>query len=642
MSIDVIFGAYTLPNVLTVQPGSALSETMILGSTQQYRTKTIRVTGHVLERPRSALATAQKDLENALAAIGEATLSYPGTDDFTAIATGFEWEEWNGNPVIQYTVTFKTKENNPFTREVKIADQALIPIPEVSDQYKAHSVDDDISLVHEKEITLSGRFEGSASEVDTFESNIRTWNTSASRIAVKIPSGTYSCKVESFEFGTPDATSEGIAKTYRISFSTDPDYTLEDFQSGDNGMTIIGLSIDVVSSLKHDVTRDVSDAITAESLNISGKKYFTDFTQANNFKSTLDSKVTTKTTHTSVTGKVLLLTNVSYSEPQRDGHFTTGDRRYSLSFNLSFSIDSNTTQSNPGTIFNIIFDNINSVSYSVNIDDKGNVNSRTKSASGKVAEINLPAYRPPEMIIEDGYEYYVTSLSFGAKDDAGLTQVNVSGQTLDSAAAAHDFMEYLFNGFHLDHVTSRSKSVSYSWNDCEEAYIASSINRSVSGFRWDNDGYIEDLVLTIDRQPGTFFFTSCNVGEREYVMYNGSVRTRYTISISGIQYLDRPEDCTKPDDIKIEESRTIEDATTKFAQIPIPGSGIVYKKIGMNPMTEAATVINKARTEEIFRTMAIPADPTTTINPGAYLIKRTTTIQGLRKSVSVKWQKFNV
>ena len=641
-SIEIIFGGYTFPHVTTVTPGSDLSVEMIIGAGKKpYRTKTLQVKGYVLNYSKSALASAQKDLENSLSVIGRATLTYPGVDDYEARVNNITWEEWNGNPIIRYTVTLETSEENPFSKNVSIDGNALIPIPKVSDRYQEHNIDETVSLSYEKTITLDGKFEGAIADVDIYEQNLRSWLSTALTVNLTIPTGVYVCKVTNFEFGTPDATSTGVVKTYSISLKTYPDYSLEDFHSGDNGLTIIGISIDATTSYKHGITRDNSGNITGETISVSGKKYFTSFDNCNNFKPTIDQKVIEAASLTSLSGNVLALKDVSWSEPKRDGYFVSGERRYSLSFSLNFDLDSSASQLNPGILFGINFTDLSSLSYSASVDADGIVTTRTKSGSGKVTAANLPTSRPGLSVVEDGYTYYITSLSFGARDAAGLTQLSVSGQTLDSTQAALELMPYIFAGFHLDHLTGKNKSVSYQWNDCVEAYVAVSISRSVTGYRFDNDGNIENLIETINRHANELFITSVSVSERERVKYEGVDRYRFSISISGIEYLARQADCKKADDIKEQNTRTIEDATVKFAQIPIPGLGIIYKKIGMNPAFETITINRTARTEGIYRTMAMPADPATSIGPDAYKIKRTTTEQGLKKSVTVKYQRYS-
>jgi len=642
-SIEIIFGSYTFPFVTSVIPGSDLSTEMIVGaSKKQYRKNTLQINGYVLNYSKSALASAQKDLANSVSAIGTALLQYPGTDSYQARVTNISWEEWNGNPIIRYTITLETSEDNPFSRNVNIDGHALVPIPKVSDQYQAHNIDETISLTHQKKITLEGKFEGTVIEIDAYEQNLRSWIIAAATVNLTIPAGVFVCKVSGFEVGTPDVTSTGIIKTYSVNFETYPNYTLEDFHSGDNGLTIIGISIDVTSSYKHSITRDNSGNITAESINVSGKKYFTTFLACNDFKTTIDQKVVAGITLSSLTGNTLLLKDVGWSEPKRDGHFSTGERRYSLSFNLSFDLDTSSSQVNPGTVFGIVFTDLNSLSYSASIDGTGIITTRSKSGSGKVAPANLPSFRPGISISEDSYLYYITSLNFGAKDKAGLTQVSVSGQTLDSTQAALELMPYIFNGFHLDHLTNKNKSVSYQWDDCVDAYIAVSISRSVSGYRWDNDGDIELLIRTINRVAFEFFITSVSVSERELANHDGVDRYRFSISISGTEYLKKPGECKIKNDIEEQMVRTIEDATVKFALIPIPGAGIVYKKIAMNPALETITITRTARTIGIYRTMAIPADPATSLGAESYKIKRTTTESGLKKAVSVKYQLYTI
>lgn len=640
MYIDVNFGSVTLPNVKRVTPGSVLSTEMILGSGVQFREKSLSAKGFVISRTSRTpenLAEEQRLLENLLSDLGSQTLTYPGTNPYEAYISSIEWEEWTGNPIIGYSVNFITSSDNPFSSGVTVGAISLDPIPQVSDRFKSHSIDDRISSTREKEIVISGRFEGSPTEVNILESNLIGEVTGSDSVNITISTGTYICKVGDLTFGVPDSINRGMLKNYTLTLSTLPDWSLEDFQTGDDGLNIAGVSIDVVSSNKHDVGRNLSDTIESETMSVSGKKFFHSFGECNAFKDIIDNKVINKTVITSSTGNNMLLNSVGWSEPQRDGHHTNGDRRYSISFSLNFKIDSASVQGISGIILGINFPELSSISYGASLDGDGSIVTRNKSGSGKVE--SDPTIREGDSVVDGGITYFITSLSLGQKDKAGLRQVSISGQTLDSTQAAQELVQLLFAGFMLDHVENQTDSVSYQNYDGTNIYKAVSIQRSVSGFRLNDEGNVKNLIQTIDRVAGEFFVTNINVGQKNIVKYNGNDQIRIPISLSGIEYLVKPLDPNRPDDIKVEISREREDSTTKYSQIPMPAKGIVFKKIGLNPDIETVTSTNRARTENIFRTMNMPTDPSSSI-AGATKIGRREVRQGLSKSVTIKYQKF--
>ena len=75
---------------------------------------------------------------------------------------------------------------------------------------------------------------------------------------------------------------------------------------------------------------------------------------------------------------------------------------------------------------------------------------RTKSCNGKT--VNFPAIRPGAQVVEDGEDYFITSLNVG-KPDAGQRSCSVSGTTIDPTSADEAY-PLLFEGYAFDHVSS--------------------------------------------------------------------------------------------------------------------------------------------------------------------------------------------
>jgi hypothetical protein len=335
----------------------------------------------------------------------------------------------------------------------------------------------------------------------------------------------------------------------------------------------------------------------------------------------------------------LSVRSISWSEPKRDGHFADGSRRYSLTVSLSLGIDTSGTPVLSGVVLGVRFAVLTSHSLSVSLDDEGFVTSRTQSGSGKVD--STPSVKPGEAVTDAGERYYITSLNLGSVDADGRRQVSVNGRTPDTAKAVEELFPSFFFGFFLDHVDSTSKSVNYSFDRCEGKYVAQSINASVSGFTIGSNKGVLDLIGTIKRSVGQFIITNVSTGAPESKRRRGTLEKRYPISISGVLNLvgEQKNACEEPPDIKVEETRSVEDSVAKYTPVTIPGKGIVMKKIGVTQATETVAVRYVARTEEIFRMMGFPADPGSSLF-GGEKVGRGTSAQGMTRAVTVKFAAF--
>jgi len=648
MAIIVTFDGTDLPDVISVTPTSDISRNVITSASGiiGLREQSISVEGLVRAVNVTDLATAQKTLENTFTSKGTGSLSYPGITAFTAALVSWTWEEFlAGSRVARYTAEFEAEIDSPFAETVEIdgttgsePKKVFDPIPSVADQFKSRNIDEKADPTKDKKISLAGVLRGTKTEIEAEEDAIKALLTEEFLYSVTIPSGTFTCKVDSFEFGTPQGTDEAGLKTYKIDMSTLPDFALEEFQLNGGSFIIAGVTIEVATSFSHSVTRK-GNQIDSETISVGGKNFFTTIGAANSFRDTVDAKVTTKTTFTSGTGKVLAVNSVNWSEPKRDGWFTSGDRRFSIQFTFNLGLDETSTTTISGIHLGVFFTEVNSVSRSVNLDAKGFSVSRTKSVSGKIATI--PTVSPGDRVFDENFAFFITSMNFGQFDKSGLQDLSVSGQTLDTAAASEQLFPAFFQGFFLSHVDSQSSSVNYVFDRSTKNFRAQSINESVSGFRIGGNGSVLSLIQTIDQLKGNFIITSVSTGAPEVVNFGGFVQQRFPISISGtlniLTELDLDKDF-RQGDIKVETERSIEDATTRYAQVPIPGKGITFKKVGLNPSTETVTVRNKALNEGIFKTMGFPPDPTTSI--GGEKIGRSTRESGLTKTVIVKFQRF--
>ena len=651
--IDVKFGTEELPNVTSIQLSSSFGSVVDQATGKAFRFRRIVVSGFVRKRGRDALAVLQKDTENTFAGLGPSTFSYPGIDAIEAKMVDWEWEDWAGNPIIRYTATFETEVSNPFSRTVSVVQVAnagsktFDPSPAVSDSFaNSDPIDELPSATKDKKISLKGALEGTTAEVDAEEVALRDLLVGDEFFTVTIPSGAYVCKVSGFTFDTPsDRDGEDATKDYSIDFVTLPDFTLEARALQGGSLSVAGITFDVASSFSHSIQRDNAGGITSETLNVSGKKQFGSLSEAETFKATVEALVNAGATYTSATGKVLKVTSVNWSAPVRDAHATDGTKRYALGFSTSLSIDptaGGTVTAPSGIVLGVNFAVIESRSFGGNLTDDGSLTSKTKSASGKVLASNLPTIRPGDSVFEDGSEFFITSLNIGNLDDSGRFQVSVSGTTLDTEDAIELLFPQLFQGFFLDHVESENRSISFQLDDCDNLYKATSISASVSGFKIGTNGNVLNLIQAVNRFPNTFIITNVSTGAPERKVVDDVVQLRYPISISGtLNLTPNIGACGAEADVREETEISTEDATTQYAKIPIPGKGVVYKKVGLNPAIQTISVRKVAKNRSIFSSMSIPADPSSTLTGGNVAkISRKTNESGLTKSVTCRFQVF--
>jgi len=654
-TIPVKFGGDEFPNVTSVAPADSLSTEILIdaASLRGMRTRRISIAGFVKKPPKLEMLKRQRDLVELMAAKGNALVEYPGCASFTGRIVDITWEDWAGGPVARYRVEIAGEVDNPFAAGVTVAPigGSLPPItldnpsPAVGDAFERPSDDDRPSASLGKRITVSGLLAGTPAESAAAQAALKALLTDQDSYTVTISSGAYVARVQSFTFDSPGERDGSAPRTYQIEFSTLTDFTLEEESLRGGPFTIAGITFDVATSFSHNIGRDASGGATSESVNVSGIRFFASIAECDSFRDTVNGYVESGTSFVSNSGKTLRLQDASWSEAKRDGHYVDGTARYSISFSVGFQEGQGggaAAGGGPAVILGVAFQSVDSRNYGASID-AGVVSSENQSASGKVS--TAPAVRPGDLVAHEGKQWVVTSLSTGAFDEDGLSQVSVSGQTLDSAAAAEQLYPDFFEGFFLNHVASRQKSVNYGFDQCVGAYVASSINSSVSGFRLDDDGGVLNLIQTINRFLGQFIITSVSTSAPELVEFNGATQKRIQISISGtLNIREGGGDCEAEDNVKFEEERSIEDATARYNQVTIPGKGITYKKVGMDPATEEVTVRNVARLPGIFRTMGYPADPNPSIGTAdteAVKISRRFRTSGLSKEVTVKFQRFD-
>lgn len=239
MAIAVRFGGVEIENVTSVTPADSFSEEAIVDGATLLgaRSRTIAVRGFVRKAAldKDVLLAEQRRVTEAFAGKGPGTLEYPGASPYAARLLGIEWEDWTGGPVARFTMTFKAGVENPFSTQVRVAPvsggapaKVFRPIPAVTDTYKNPDLlDEKVDAAREKTISLTGVVRGTLAEVRAEEAAIRALLTSSRFFTVEVSSGTYTCSVGQFSFGTPAGTDAEATKTYQVDLATLPDYSLE-------------------------------------------------------------------------------------------------------------------------------------------------------------------------------------------------------------------------------------------------------------------------------------------------------------------------------------------------------------------------------------------------------------------------------
>jgi hypothetical protein len=578
----------------------------------------------------------QKAFEDALAATGESDITIGNLTPFLGRVTEVTWEPYHTGPMLFYTVKVAPlAKSNPFAGIVQLGSLLLNnPVPSVTEQYKTVSEDERMSPVASRAFRIQGRFMGTPGAVQAFLDSLEAEITGSPDgfFALTTPMGAYTARCREAGVERPEQTDTGKAVTYSLNVETRPDYSLETYSLPHQAINVAGVGFDVLNSLSHSIDRVQKGTgpfykITGESLTWSAKKYFDSVASADAYKPAFEALVTTRHTITSPTGAILECKSVSYNVVTRDGHFEDGSRRYAITASLTFSKPQSQRENPGGVAFGVVFDTISSDNRGVTVDENGGITSRTRNVAGKVVG-SLPTNLIGSACSESDGTYYITGINVGGLDDEDRYEVSISGRTLDNETQGTFLIDEIFEGVHLKDVTSKSRSVSQSFNDTSKVFETSSLTDSISGYLWGQDAQgVLDLVTIISvfyEQPKV---TSASISRKEAFTRPDTKEHTFRQSVSLTRIVNYKVTEPPPDDgsgdttdtppqfdplqpdKKIEETTQFGEQTDRFSPITIPGGEIVFKKVGINPSTAKARVSWTAKNFKVYNSMGEPGKP---------------------------------
>lgn len=526
MTISVTFKrnstTYTFQNVKDVTWSNAYSNDLIANSTGLgQKVKEITVNGFIIVHLPEKNIEAQQALETALQAVGSGTLEYTGCSDIEDVHfESLSFDAFRGNPVLQYSVKFKTRTDNPHAYgTVKIGDTTLTPSPSVTEILTPQAQDVPIKSNNSREFKIEGQFEGTLSEIDALQEALITEIHNKSAVIITLIGGTfsgsYTVKPLNLEFKVPKLKDASYAREYSFTGKMHDDYSIEPYTLGETPISYGGIVVDVVTSYTHD--RDFKkysntglQYLSSESISISGKKYFGSVSEYETFRSAIESGlINLSYSLVSINGNTLILTEGNVSQVAKDG-FTVGEiTRYSATVNLIFSFIKDayaTSFHSQEVVLGIQWHNIENVNFTTTLSDKGVITRNSITLSGKVTAAN---YAVAKSLLGSSQSYdsnfqnlYITSVNASSIDQyfvngqiIELYDLSITAGQLDSSAQFSHFISDTFNvrkndseyysvGINFDNITNRSKSVSNRYSTEDQAFIVTSIGLSLSGEIW--------------------------------------------------------------------------------------------------------------------------------------------------------------
>jgi len=650
MGISVVFGTKTLPNVKSIQKGSTLPPELINDVSGAKSVKQIQIIvqgmiftpdrGYGSRAAASAIGT-YETLESDLRNQATASLMIGSSITISSVRlVEIEFQEYRGNPVLFYSATFATPITNPFSESVTLQDGSgtttFNPRPAVEDSYERQ--DPVISWVTQgatagKSIKLSGILQGTISEVSNAEDDIVSRCTTSATMTLVIPSGTYTVKCVSFSFGTPIETETTASKTYSIEFITEKNYSIESENLPDTPLSIGGIMFTKVTSWSSNISwvnNNGTFSIESEGLNVSGEIHFTTFVAAEAYQANFKTSLQNPQTFASPTGKTLAVVSVNFSAPAREGRDTSGNQKYILTGSLSFEWLPSVTETcvTAGeNIFGISWDCINSKSFSGTVNVCGMKTQDTISIDGIVS--GVPSISVGEKYSYNGYDFYVTGVSFNGKNNQGKTKLSVSARTLDTFEKANTFLSVTLpsSGLVLNELGSYSKSVRYKY--ASRAYKSTSVSISISGNVYVGSGNADAFLALINELSAIsglslnqFRITSVSVGAKEKFIDETNCTIGYKQSVSASYEINFEADGnsagkTGNTDVSVveDESVEIEQIKNKYSQIAIPGGNLYFKKVGLIPGKVKITRTRRRIGGDATLALEYPTYPSAPVGP---------------------------
>jgi len=510
--------------------------------------KAVTITGYINQGFWENDVQAQQQLETDLRAVSLGSIQYSGlTDIADARFTSLEFSEFRGNPLAEYKIQFETQADNISAHSpVQIGSQVLSLAEgftdiSIDDSLSTQGDDETISPLKSRSFNISGSVVGSTlSEVNGNSDKIQVALQNVLSVVLTLSDGSsgsvYTVRPRTIDISSPIVRDQSTSGTFRVQLRTYDDYTKGPYTLGEQQQTFGTILWDVVDDVSHDYNFDESTLAVArvlsESLTVSGKRYYGNWSDYNTARDSFDSEASvpayisspTQYQISSSTGATLTLRSVDYGSLKRDGNDPTTDaKRYSASVVAKWefveSVSESSIDSGTGIGVNylgISFDTVTSISPSVQLDPLGNVTSRSASVSGtvltpstsKLTTINqLVALRSTKQVLSQGLtqdiDYYISSVNISSVETefiAGSSftriSVSISGSQLNTASQAKYFISKTFGlgNFNtgntptsptIDSVTSLSKSFAYTSYQGEDRI--ESISISCSGEVWQPD-----------------------------------------------------------------------------------------------------------------------------------------------------------
>ena len=507
-------------------------------------TRSITINGYINKSMWSDNIQAQQQLETDLQSVAVGSIQYQGlTDIEDARFTTLTFDEFRGNPITEFTIEFVTEADNIHAHTpISIGSTALsltngFTDLEVDDSLSVQGDDESISKLKSRSFTISGSIVGAnLSEVNANAKRLENELDGDATVTLSLSSGSggdvYTVRPRSIDISSPRLRNQSDARTFSVTLATHDDYLKEPYTLGEVQQTFGAITWDNVESVEHDydfrTNASGSEKITSENLTVSGKHYFTSWSDYDTARQTwhgvssLAPNISSPAAYqiVSQTGATLTLRSLSYGELERDGNFPATDaKRYSaqVTGNWEFvASDAQLSIDSSATYLGQSFDTIDSISPTVQLDEVGNVTSRSASVSGtisvsaglKSSTINsLLALRGTSQQLNSSLAnddaYFINSVNIASVETEfiGLAEtvrinVTISGSKLDTAAQAKFFISRTFNlgnlqggnaptSPFLNSVTSLSKSFSYTSFAGEERI--ESISITAGGETWEAD-----------------------------------------------------------------------------------------------------------------------------------------------------------
>lgn len=517
------------------------------------RKRSITVNGFINNGIITKNVESQQLLESRLRDIGTGTLEYTGADDIINVRfKSISFDEYRGNPIATFQIEFETEEENIHAHyPVKIGDLILAPTygyeyPTINEKIDTQGPDEAFvgdknrSIVIEGSIVQSTRNlinEAQQAILDEIEGETSFILTLS--VASNDYSETLIVRPRSINFSSPTLKGDVFARKYRIECSTYEDYTKEPFTLGESSATFGGIEIDVVESIVNKPELEKSSVGTftliSEELSVSGKRYFEDYDAYDTFRGLFNPFPQGTYTYTSGTSNVLTLVDISIGAFERDGNFADNSKRYRAGINLTFRWQKTIQDISYEALvtrFGVIFYKIPTMSFNAQIDDFGNVTSRSISLNGEIkGDANLSAFKAlagSTISYDAPYtNLVVTSIGISnvnAVNDSGVQDkiysVNLSANQLETSQQAIQFVRSLFRmdraggsgtsysalGIQFENINNYSKSISNRYNEQQLKFTVTSINVNISGDVFEPDiagkpgspNKVKDLLDKID------------------------------------------------------------------------------------------------------------------------------------------------